>query len=516
MGKHKHYRPRPMEVGCNENGPKIRGTEGQIKRIGGWIAGGWLAWEAIKTGVNWVKNKIEQKTIEKKGEEERATLNKKHEDEIARLKEVHANAMALKDKEHEHRMDEMREKYYLEHPEKRPMEGEDGNVPPIPADPHPWKIYKRMGEDVSDREVILTPLQGKWMRKEAHTIIFAPTETGKSTLAGQIAIDIAAGRESLLIPMDHPPKAQRVMYYDLEYDGDDFNGKYQAYLQANPDIKRNLTVRGGVSEYMDLLEQVYDEASKHNDDVVVFIDNLTKLLGGKDVKKFQADATKLVDYLKDKKNIIVTFVILTHTNEVIKYGIREKSDIKDGYDLANTFAPVLIGLGQTHFPENEPEGEVIRVVPVKCKAGVPRNPVIVARKVREPYLHYERICMMHENDTIKADATLPKPSQPDSALPADEEQCEEQLTKYGDTDAVTKCAIWDIIRRDVKERGMKQMAVIENIKEAFQVGVNKGNVSMITSWGEKDKDTLARPILSEDSCEEDVKALIEKYDDVIQ
>lgn len=378
------------------------------------------------------------------------------------------------------------------------------------AEPHPWKSYKRMGEDVSDREVSLTPLQGKWMWREAHTIIFAPTETGKSVLAGQIAIDIAAGRESQLVPMDCPPKAQHVMYYDIEYNGDDFNGKYQEYLRANPDIKRNLTVRGSVSEYMDLLEQVYDETSKHNDNVVVFIDNLTSLLGGKNVQNFQDHATKLVDFLKDKKNLTVTFVILMHTNEVMKYGVRDKSDIKDGYNLPNTFAPVLIGLGQTHFPENEPAGEIIRVVPVKCKGGVPRNPVIVARKVSEPFLHYERICMMHESDTVKADATLPKSPQLDSTSPEmgdDEEpkswtrekfaQPDSALPPIGVTEKVTtdekyrlsadefgklhdaeKMVIYGIVKQELSN-GTTGVKIAERMQERLNVKVSPTIVSTI-------------------------------------
>ena len=273
-----------------------------------------------------------------------------------------------------------------------------------------------------------------WVVKERNTIIYSMTNVGKSVLAGQMALDIAAGRKSDVIPMDEAPQRQYVMYYDIEKNGGDFNGRYKTYLENHPELRAWIELQAWTNDYEHVLETIYDRALEKRD-IVVFIDNLSALLNSRNVTDFQTDADKLQRYLKAEKGITLTFILIMHTkDDVPKFTLLDfTTDIKGDANLSNTFAENVIGLGYTVYSRNsEDKGEVIRIKACKNKSGVHEDPVIVARKVYEPYLHFEQIMMCREKETIHAGSVLPTTDstfQPDSALAGGEAEGRHSLVE---------------------------------------------------------------------------------------
>lgn len=365
---------------------------------------------------------------------------------------------------------------------------------------HPWKNLR--GSKVID-DGTKTPLQGMWIVKERNSIIFSKTDVGKSLLAGQMALDIAAGRKSEVIPMDNAPARQFVMYFDIEKNGGDFNGKYQSYLNSHPEIGQWIAVYGWTDDYEWMLEEIYDKAIEKRD-TVVFIDNITALLGDKSTESFKTLATRLQIYLKTQKGITLTFVLIMHNNDMPNYITLDTKDVKNDGNLGSTFAENIIGLGMTTYVEHAADDkEIIRIKACKNKSGVTSNPVIVARKVEEPYLHFERIMMCDEKDTITSGAKLPSTTstaQPDSASPqyeAVEEEAEELVAEegrfrlsaptFGNLYDTEKLAIYGLVKQEFAA-GKTGRDISKRLQEKLGVDVSEVMVSNI----KKDKGDMPK------------------------
>ena len=144
----------------------------------------------------------------------------------------------------------------------------------------------------------------------------------------------------------------------------------------------------------------------------------------------------------------------------------------------------------TYARDREDDKEIIRIKACKNKSGITSNPVIVARKVWEPYLHFEQIAMCDEHDTISKGAKLPNSPHPHSASTRPSEAEEPSTIEastlgstrfspraYGELSDTEKMAIYQIVKMEIG-RGTKGREIVERLRALGPV-VSEVNVSNI-------------------------------------
>lgn len=158
-------------------------------------------------------------------------------------------------------------------------------------------------------------LVGKLIYKGDKVILFSESGTGKTVLAMGLALDIASGHASKIIPDDkgnHKP--QMVFYYDGENDPEDY---YKIFGEHEVDTENLFFIRKFYYETpQEWLEDLRKNLTGIQGDVTVILDNISCIMStfnANVVKQlFNRDLNKIQNDFAPNK---VTFIVVAHTNK---------------------------------------------------------------------------------------------------------------------------------------------------------------------------------------------------------
>lgn len=157
-------------------------------------------------------------------------------------------------------------------------------------------------------------LIGKLIYLGDMVIMFSQFGVGKTVVTMNMAIDIAKGQTTKLIPCEKAPEPQTVFYYDGENDSDDYKkifGTRQIEC-SNLHLIRNFFFK----DYNEWLADVRNRLKDTTGDVTVILDNISCIMS-----TFSADTTRQLFNLHFKKiqnkekSRHITFIVIAHANK---------------------------------------------------------------------------------------------------------------------------------------------------------------------------------------------------------
>lgn len=240
----------------------------------------------------------------------------------------------------------------------------------------------------------------QWIWEGGVTLLFSPTKLGKTTCAVQIANDIASGSPSKMLPdvrNQHNHAPQTVLYYDLESDETDFHDRYgMASDGLSPNLKIIYDCIFDTSEF--LMDSIARTISYVDDNVTVVIDNIS-MIGD---SKLPAKTEQLMKRIKSLQSQfkqtghLLTFILVAHTVKATDDKI-DLEDISGSSNFANLSSSILTmekcGLGNDY--------RILKLLRTRKDAGIEDGLVIVVKRSADPYLHFEYVDTMYEDDALK-------------------------------------------------------------------------------------------------------------------
>lgn len=230
--------------------------------------------------------------------------------------------------------------------------------------PHPWKGYKRTPVKARPEDAP-APKENRlldvYIRAGRIVFLFAPTDVGKTTLAVQLAYEMAFEKDSKIFPNSVIRHPKKVIYYDEEYQGESFQKEgYRNMFEINDG--RFLYTQGAHDGIDDMLEAIYNDANQkeyEGHDIVMFIDNIKAVCkgtysgkGSNGEGRFINSLKSIKNYLEDKKGIRLTVVVIAHTTSDAADEKRYKTITEknlQGTNDQSDFANELIALGDTRI-----------------------------------------------------------------------------------------------------------------------------------------------------------------------
>lgn len=249
----------------------------------------------------------------------------------------------------------------------------------------------------SNKEIELFP---NLLHKGDTCLICASPNVGKSTLAMQMGLDIAAGRSSqLTVGSEKRTFApQTVYYYDGEMRNSDMLNRFGKGTGTYPNAF--LRVRGGE---LDSLEKLYNDmeqrvTKKHpNEDCTVILDNIACFCRNKSsnaVSKFLKSLNALKAKYEERGHKLTVLIVIHTSKKYAKYAPLELKDIAGAAEFGR-FANSAIALMESGLGNNK---RILKIL--KYKYGAIPQEVSIVNLVSEPYLHFEFECSMLEEEAL--------------------------------------------------------------------------------------------------------------------
>ena len=128
-------------------------------------------------------------------------------------------------------------------------------------------VIQQLGERVN----VETPeLLGKWLHAGEIAIVLGRSNIGKSFLLGQMAVEIAK-------------QGEHVYFYDIENMGNTFDSRYRSV--ASQSYSKYLHNVSPISTLDNLLESICHEMESHQENMTVFVDNITAVAPYNDTQR---------------------------------------------------------------------------------------------------------------------------------------------------------------------------------------------------------------------------------------
>ena len=278
--------------------------------------------------------------------------------------------------------------------------GNDGEiVAHTLPEPEPSKM-ESLNETIGKNNDSLKEMRvvGDLIRYGGINMIFSPTGEGKSVLAMQLAIDIAGGKGSLILPEEERQAGRPVftIVYDEEQDENDITERYgQTDMQYPEKLQRIESCM--FDNETQLLNDIKQHVSGVNEDVCVIIDNITSIIPSMSTNRVRHFYKHLKQIQKEKKDcgFRVTFIIVAHT-------IKDYSSPISLRDLAgnannSNFLNRVIALLPTRL------GEDVKVLKILKSRDTLKGDGIVIRMLNEPYIHFEYESTAELKDAMSAE-----------------------------------------------------------------------------------------------------------------
>lgn len=266
-------------------------------------------------------------------------------------------------------------------------------------------VLRSLDEIISSVPEKLTYLLGGLMIEGGIYVLFAHKGQGKSTFAMQMGLALAKG-ESMEIFEDYDMPSntnpQHVIYLDYELSGTQIKARYHGikaprFHWAGPCQSAN------TSDLVKLAEQ-YIQTIPEGENVVLFIDNLTKIGSGyifpTEARELYAKLNRFKSMQKEQFDRTITIVLITHTQKDAKMGTPITQNNYSGAQDIIISADGVFAIGPTKFGNDTKLFKVLN----NRNAKEP-NSVSVMRHVNKPYSHFKVISEMTEKEALEGRKT---------------------------------------------------------------------------------------------------------------
>lgn len=243
-----------------------------------------------------------------------------------------------------------------------------------------------------------TRLYADLIHKGNIVVVYGPKGEGKSIFSTQLLAEIAKGSSEYLFPeYGKQHEGQHGIIIDFEQSSVQLKGRYGKEGYALPE---NLElVRGKAFTKLEAFK-VYLRTliNRLTRSTVIGIDNLSKALpilqdeSARDLFRFLSEC---IESVKRDKGIDLTFVLVAHINKE-GYGVPVGTEHLKGTSKVADFADLVLAVCPTRF------GKGIKMLKVLHNRNEPEpETVLVMKKVDSiPYLHFERVREMREEDAL--------------------------------------------------------------------------------------------------------------------
>lgn len=322
---------------------------------------------------------------------------------------------------------------------------------PVPAPPTsgscnetPRVEPKTLNDVISGAEDV-QPLVGSYLCKEDVMGIVAETNQGKSILATQIAVELASGTPSAILPEDEKTvvKPQTVFLYDSEQTDSDMKQRYGQHGFSFPDSLFRISNCAFLNEEQ-LLNDVEKRVMGCTDDVLVVIDNKTSIIPALASEAMRSFILRLksIQSLVKQTGHSATVIIVAHTSK--RNGSKTKIGVDDIAGSAN-FGNLVSSIISLERSDVDDERR-IRVVKSRKQKKNPKT--IRVKQVEEPYLHFELI-----GQDLPSGQQVAKPSKGQPSI------------KYKDRPIEDLQKVVDFYKKGVDGHGL--MAVVKEFGEEY-------------------------------------------------
>lgn len=229
--------------------------------------------------------------------------------------------------------------------------------------------------------------------KNETTIIFSPTNVGKTFASIQIGADISEKFPST-----------RTLYYNLEMN----DSQILALLfgsKKRPKYAENMDIISDICTEEELIKDMVLNIELHKKDMTIFIDNITDLHPSSRNEK----ATEFLKLLKRIRinakriyEINLTYVIICHTNKIVKGSKLELENVK-GCGNLNNFADRIIGIGRV---PNHNDKRYFKIL--KGRTGVVKSDEVMIFKFFDDKPRLRCIGDAYEDDVVYGKYKEPK------------------------------------------------------------------------------------------------------------
>jgi RecA-family ATPase len=194
-----------------------------------------------------------------------------------------------------------------------------------------------------------------WLEGEL-SILFSDTNRGKSTLAMQIAENLARGKP--VAPFELAPPAQKVLYFDFELSDRQFEARYSAesengtrghYRFSDNLLRAQMAAHDEhPSEFKNMTEFVqhsFIELLRKTGARIVIVDNITFLKGANENASAAAQLMKALKHLKECYGLSI--LVLAHTPKLPYTSPFSINDMQGSKMLSN-FADNVFAIGASN------------------------------------------------------------------------------------------------------------------------------------------------------------------------
>lgn len=281
--------------------------------------------------------------------------------------------------------------------------------------------YEQAAE-MSEREWLIDD----WLYDNDLVVLFGPPKSGKSTLAMQMARDLAEGRLSEVFPMECPRQKQWVFYYHLEMTQEEVMTDYPDLLHNAHNIDYFIRPKG-INDAKNLVDDIRAQIEKRRKSTVtVIVDNLSRLGGGTAVsdKKVLKYIGELKDEMAEKYKVKLTIILLNHTDRD-KYKEYAKLEPNMMRGSENLYREV----GLLFSINNTCEGEDIKMIKMNARRGAAKKTeVIVVQRCKTPG---GRWCFNYLRDDDEVSLLLPKLSYKKTIVGKEQNDVTDTMPKRG-------------------------------------------------------------------------------------
>ena len=306
-------------------------------------------------------------------------------------------------------------------------------------DPRPANdVVNGVPEDIE-----ATRLYADFIYKGNIVVVFGPKGQGKSVFSTQLLAEIATGSSKQLFPeYGKQHEGQHGIILDFEQSPTQLKSRYGKEGYSLPEHLELVLAEpfSTLEAFKDSLKKLVDKLTT---DTVIDIDNVSKALPtlyDESARELNAFLKSMINYAKREKAIDLTIILVSHPNKEGYGGSIGTEHLKGTSKLAD-LADVLLVVGPTRFGRDTKMLKVLN----NRNWKEPETVLVMKMVDSKPYLHFERVREMHEEDALPRRTKNPKWT---NRHEANREVCGEQSEPESMFTHEDKVEIWRLNKKE--------------------------------------------------------------------